>query len=585
MPNEGVDIRVRTTGTRAAARDVDRLSSSTGRLGRSARRGAGDVRLFGRATATATGGLRLMTGAVLGTGGALGIGLFLGIKRTTAAWEEARKVEAQTRAAIKSTGGIANVTARDVDRLSGSLSRKAAIDDELIQSGANLLLTFKKVRNETGAGNDIFNRATGAAVDLSAAGFGAVTATSKQLGKALNDPLKGITALGRAGVTFTAGQKKQIESLVETGNLLGAQRIILGEVESQVKGSAEAQATALGRVKVSYENVQESIGKGLAPAVDALADKFDGLFVRAEPEIDKLGDRLGKLFRRDDIELGDKLSLAGADVQRTVRPFTRELGKELSQLELGDKLADAVDTAAPRILEAFGRAAPKAAGVFVKAFINAGPYGQLFTLGLLGAKLGAFNALGSLAWKRFRGAYGRSSRTSPLPPTRIAPPVGGWGKAGAIAGRTFGIAAGLVAAAEIGNAIAKGGLNESSSKDYGGGTTGKGLSTLSNIGNAPINAAGKVLGLKPKERKARGRVNNVRVPDLFARKSITNGPPRAGAPSRKPASADRPRVRAGVDRRQPVVIHTNAELKLTAEGGRLVARHVNRVNADERARK
>ena len=31
------------------------------------------------------------------------------------------------------------------------------------------------------------------------------------LGKALNDPVKGITALGRAGVTFTDEQKKQIK--------------------------------------------------------------------------------------------------------------------------------------------------------------------------------------------------------------------------------------------------------------------------------------------------------------------------------------------------------------------------------------
>jgi hypothetical protein len=423
MPDEGVDIRVRTTGTRPAARDTDKLGRSIGGLGSRSRRSAGDLRLFSRATTSATGGLRLMTGVAATGGLALAGGLLVGIKRTTDAWQESRKVTAQTQAVLHATRGVANVTAKDVGDLASAISRKTGVDDEAIQSGENLLLTFKKIRNETGAGNDVFDRATKAAVDLSASGFGAITATSKQLGKALNDPLKGITALGRAGVTFTEGQKDQIEALVETGDLLSAQKIILREVESQVGGSAAKQATALDRVKVSWGNIEESIGKGISPAVDAVADDFDHFFVKAEPQISALGDRLGDLFRRKDIGIEDKLGLAGKDIRTTMQPALTEIEREFRSLHVGERLSEAIETGAPIVANAAGRAAGKAATAFAKGWWDMNPAGKLFTAALLGSKLGVFSSLGSLAWGRFRKQWGKGGLPVPVPGggTTVAP--------------------------------------------------------------------------------------------------------------------------------------------------------------------
>ena len=190
---------------------------------------------------------------------------------------ESQKVGALTASIIKSTGGAAKVTADQVGALAESISRKTGKDDEAIQTGANLLLTFKNVRNEAGKGNDVFNQATQAAVDLSAAGFGSVEGASKMLGKALNDPIKGISALGRAGVTFTEQQKKQIEQMVKSGDVLGAQKIIMAEVESQVGGAAAATATAGDKAKVTFDNLKEAAGNKLLPIVDNLATKFTTL--------------------------------------------------------------------------------------------------------------------------------------------------------------------------------------------------------------------------------------------------------------------------------------------------------------------
>lgn len=212
--------------------------------------------------------------AAIGLGGAA-LGKFTDfLGSSVAEARESEKVGKTTAQIIKATGGAAKVSAGQVGALAESLSEKAGVDDEVIQTGANLLLTFKNVRNEAGQGSAIFDRATAAAVDLSASGFGSVDSSAKMLGKALNDPLKGISALSRAGVTFTQQQKDQIKVLVESGDVLGAQKIILGEVESQVGGVAAASATMGEKVKVSWDNLKEQVGTALLPALDKLGKWF-----------------------------------------------------------------------------------------------------------------------------------------------------------------------------------------------------------------------------------------------------------------------------------------------------------------------
>ena len=77
-------------------------------------------------------------------------------------WDEfnaGQKEAAQTAAVLESTGGIANVTAQHVEDLSRMMLRQTGIDDELLHSSQNVLLTFTHLRNEVGKGNDIFDQA------------------------------------------------------------------------------------------------------------------------------------------------------------------------------------------------------------------------------------------------------------------------------------------------------------------------------------------------------------------------------------------------------------------------------------------
>lgn len=200
------------------------------------------------------------------------------VKDSVAEAREAQKTGAATEQIIKSTGGAANLTADQVGNLSTAISNKTGIDDEAIQTGANMLLTFKNVANEAGEGANVFDRATASAADLSAAGFGSMESASTMLGKALNDPVAGMTALGRAGVTFSDAQKEQITAMTESGDLLGAQKIILAEVESQVGGVAEATATAGEKSAVAWGNLKETLGTALLPVIDTVQRAFTGIF-------------------------------------------------------------------------------------------------------------------------------------------------------------------------------------------------------------------------------------------------------------------------------------------------------------------
>lgn len=204
---------------------------------------------------------------------------------------ESNKIAAQTEAVIKSTGGAAKVTAGQISDLATSISNKTGVDDEAIQSASNLLLTFTNLKNGVGKTNDVFNQATKIAVDMGAALGGDASSNAIQLGKALNDPVKGIAALSRVGVTFTDQQKEQIKTMVAAGDTMGAQKVILGELNKEFGGSAEAQATAGDKLKVTWGNLQEQIGNKLLPIFEKvaawLADFLPKAFDAVSTAIDK----------------------------------------------------------------------------------------------------------------------------------------------------------------------------------------------------------------------------------------------------------------------------------------------------------
>jgi hypothetical protein len=203
-----------------------------------------------------------------------GLGLF---KDFIAEARDSRRVGALTNQVIKSTGGAAKISAQQVGDLATAISNVTGADDEAVQSGENLLLTFTNVRNGVGKGNKVFDQASQAVVDMTAAlNDGQVTqegvkSASIQLGKALNDPIKGVTALSKVGVSFTKQQKDQIKTLVDSGDVMGAQKIILKELGKEFGGAATAATDPLQKLSTITGNLKEKIGTALLPYVDKAA--------------------------------------------------------------------------------------------------------------------------------------------------------------------------------------------------------------------------------------------------------------------------------------------------------------------------
>ncbi len=188
------------------------------------------------------------------------------------AFQESDAVMAQTNAVLKSTKGAAGETADEIGYLAQRYMGLTGISDETIQSAENMLLTFTQIHK------DVFPQATKTVLDMSVA-LGQDTKNSAiQLGKALNDPINGMTALRRVGVTFNDEQKNTIKRLQESGDLMGAQKVILKELQTEFGGSAEAAGKTFGGqlnvLKESVNNLQEAFGgmlvQGLAPILPKL---------------------------------------------------------------------------------------------------------------------------------------------------------------------------------------------------------------------------------------------------------------------------------------------------------------------------
>jgi hypothetical protein len=177
----------------------------------------------------------------------------------------------------KTTGVLGSGVDAATDRMikfADSHELVIGVEAELIKEAQAVLLSFKAVgasADETG-GN--FDRATKAAFDMAAVLKTDARGSAVQLGKALENPIKGVTALAKAGTTFTDQQRAQIKTLVESNRLLEAQDLILTEVESQYGGAAEAAALGSQKIQLAFGQVQDALGMALAPAFQAFTTYF-----------------------------------------------------------------------------------------------------------------------------------------------------------------------------------------------------------------------------------------------------------------------------------------------------------------------
>lgn len=219
--------------------------------------------------------------------GAFGLAVLAPIGLAIHSFEEAEVATKRLNNVFKQMGDRTGEAARQSAEYASKLQMQIGQEDEEIMAVQAKLATFRQASNETARMAGIFDRATEAAFDLAAAGFGEASGNAVALGKALENPTKGIKALAKSGVTFTAEEQKKIAALQKSGKILEAQKIVMSAIETQVKGTARATATQGAITKISMGEVMESIGKIFLPMLNQVLKRIADVMGRVNAWIDR----------------------------------------------------------------------------------------------------------------------------------------------------------------------------------------------------------------------------------------------------------------------------------------------------------
>src|SRR3990172_9009850 len=248
-----------TRATREQIAEHRRVASLTAKLDRDM---ANEQKRRAKEVSEFKGKLATGAGAALGAGAILGAA---GMQAVEAAGESTPP-ENELQAALNSTGQAAAGYKAELAGLANELQNTSNFSDEAVMHAETLLLTFTKI------GRNVLPDATRAVADIATLMGGDMQAAAIQVGKALNDPIKGLGSLTRIGVTFSQQQKDQIKSMVEMGDTAGAQAIILAELNKEFGGQAQAARDAAGGtqdLQVAAGELQESMGKLLLSIGDS----------------------------------------------------------------------------------------------------------------------------------------------------------------------------------------------------------------------------------------------------------------------------------------------------------------------------
>ena len=234
------------------------------------------------------------------------------VRTVTKNFIEQENAVTKLEAVLKSTGGVALLTSKGLQAMAAGLQKVTSFGDETIITAQSLLLTFTQI------GSDVFPQAIEAILNVSTAMGTDLQSSVLQLGKALNDPVLGIAALTRVGIQLSRTQKEQIKLFVAEGKTAEAQKIILGELETQFGDLARAmRENTEGEIKqmtMAFGDMTEVIGEGLSPAIISISKTLTSLFENLNfimrsafgnlTEVELIQQKIAKLEAKGGSELG-----------------------------------------------------------------------------------------------------------------------------------------------------------------------------------------------------------------------------------------------------------------------------------------
>lgn len=168
---------------------------------------------------------------------------------------------------LKVTGASAWTTSEELVKMSEEIAYSTNYTVGEIQDMQSVLLGFKNITGDT------FREASDAITDMATVMGMDLKSAVQTVGKALDDPIKGLDSLRRQGFAFTDEQKEELKQLVENGEQLKAQKIILDELNTTYGGAAKAAQSSFDKQRDAVISFKETLGNQLIPVLDVFAEK------------------------------------------------------------------------------------------------------------------------------------------------------------------------------------------------------------------------------------------------------------------------------------------------------------------------
>lgn len=213
-------------------------------------------------------------------GAAIGAAAFGAYKLTESlidAGEAARKEDAILGNVVKSMDlfgtGADRITEKMI-KYADATELATGLDAGIIKSTQAKLSTFEQVAKTAGDVGGAFDRATKAALDMSIVFGGDASQYAVQLGKALQDPEKGLAALKKTGALTRVDIERIGAEFASSGNKAKAFDQILSAIERQVGGASEAAATGTSRIRAAYNQLRDELAVPISEEFDKFADQI-----------------------------------------------------------------------------------------------------------------------------------------------------------------------------------------------------------------------------------------------------------------------------------------------------------------------
>lgn len=203
-------------------------------------------------------------------------------KKAVSAADEANKRFNVLQNTIKATGASTWTSAEELDKMAKSYAESTNYAVSEVEKMQSVLLGF---RNITG---DTFGEATDAILDMATVMGMDLTSAAQTVGKALDDPIKGLDSLRRQGFQFTDEQKEELEILIKNGKQLEAQQIILNELATTYGGAAKAGQSAFAKLQHQMDQFRENIGNKLMPAVNMIMEQMSKSMENITQVVDRI---------------------------------------------------------------------------------------------------------------------------------------------------------------------------------------------------------------------------------------------------------------------------------------------------------